>query len=53
MTVPPLAGWLRWIAERPPILIAAPEGFRRPDGTLDTEPATVVDGVVLGAHKAG
>ncbi len=32
MTVPPLAGWLRWIAERPPILNAAPEGF--PDGRV-------------------
>jgi hypothetical protein len=27
MTVPPLAEWLRWIAERPQIFGAAPEGF--------------------------
>lgn len=32
MTVPPLAEWLRWIAERPPVLNAAPEGF--PDGRV-------------------
>jgi hypothetical protein len=44
MSVPPLAEWLRWVAERPPVLDAAPEGF--PDGRVR------VRAVVADLHEA-
>jgi hypothetical protein len=42
--VPPLPEWLRWIAERPPSIDAAPEGF--PDGRVR------VRAVVADLHEA-